>query len=129
MTRKLVEFEEKPEGLVITIVDDNAREEIEGIWENDSPYKSDVSKWAEVIEFQLENGWEWPHTEELGNLMDEDQPYLSQEVERDDHGKLLSIGEYYYWNEWAIEHPIEVLIQRDTETNRPFRDHIVFLRA
>lgn len=138
MTQQLVSFEEKPEGLVITVLGPEERAEImelagmkevvdshgrmDIVEDESNPHSNEswASRWGELIEDQLCNGWEWPSTIDLGALMDEDQPFLSQNIERDDHGEITEIGDLYLHNEFAIEDPLTVLLREGS---------VVFIRA
>jgi hypothetical protein len=63
-----------------------------------------LSDW---IEWYLCNGWEWISPEEIGALTD--APIISDDAERDDHGKLIRVGRVYAHMRYALEDAAEEL--------------------
>jgi hypothetical protein len=67
------------------------------------------SRLAEVLEHYLANGWEWVQPEEIGALTA--APILSDDVERDDEGKIVKAGKVYWYPQYEVFDPLEQLIQ------------------
>jgi hypothetical protein len=90
-TRKYVEFSKEPEGLVIVLLpEEDIEEEVRAIAAKEINADSQL---AEVIEWQLCNGWELLRPEEVGALTD--APILSDNVERDNQGNVTHVGIVY----------------------------------
>lgn len=62
---------------------------------------------AELLEYQLCNGWTWLRPEQIGALTD--APILSDEVTENDRGELVSVGRVWWHERYAVEDPIELL--------------------
>jgi hypothetical protein len=66
-------------------------------------------EFADVIEWQLCNGWEWLLPEEVGALTD--APTISDDTERDDTGELVSVGSVYAYMDYQVFNPVTQLLK------------------
>lgn len=57
----------------------------------------------ELCEYPLCNGWELIAPEDIGALTD--SLIFSQDVERDDWGKILKVGDVYWFPDYMIRSP------------------------
>jgi hypothetical protein len=106
MTRKYTEFDLDDKGnLRITLLDD-AQEDVQEIASKDLDADN---KLAQVIEWQLVNGWTMLRPEDVGALTD--APILSEDVDTDDQGNVRSVGIVYWYTEYEVRDPVEQLLQ------------------
>ncbi len=76
------------------------------------------ARFEKLIESHLGNGWAWLEPREVAALTD--SPILAFDTQRDDEGELTDSGDVYWYPDYQIVDPIEVL----------FRDGlVVFPRA
>ncbi len=107
MAQKYTEFEQLPNGnLRITLLP-AAREDVQEIVANQQ-LDAD-GKLAEVIEWQLGNGWELLSPESIGALTS--APILSEDVERDEHGDVITVGTTYWYRQYEVLDPVEQVLQ------------------
>ena len=62
----------------------------------------------DLLEDWLDSGWEIVPPEDIGALTS--APILTDEIERDDHGQVTSIGRVWWFERYAIEDPVETLL-------------------
>lgn len=84
---------------------ENLREMIEDAKAN---RKGDIL--GDVIETMLANGFQWIAPEQVGALTD--APMISDEAECDDHGDLVKIGRVFYFADYQVHDPVEVLYEK-----------------
>jgi len=114
---KYVEFIKEPDKLIIKLL--NAGHEFLSEQRDEMGWKRGTYYiFRDLIEWQLCNGWEMVPPEDIAALTS--APILSDEVTRDDHGKLLTIGAAY----WSPEYQVACAIG-DLLTN----GSVVFTRA
>jgi hypothetical protein len=65
---------------------------------------------SRLLEWQLANGLEWIAPEEIGALTN--APILSDDVERDDYGNLLSVTTLYWFPNYQILSEVRELYER-----------------
>lgn len=70
------------------------------------PEWDDDMRLEETIEYEICNGWSWI---KIGALTS--APILTDDVIFDDEGDVVEIGAVYYYNEYAIKDPVEVLLE------------------
>ncbi len=63
--------------------------------------------YLELLEGAIQNGWETLPPEEIGALTD--GIILSNEVDRDDYGKILKLGKVYWYPNYQIRSEIDDL--------------------
>src|SRR5687767_457297 len=61
----------------------------------------------DLFEWHTCNGWEWIAPEEIGALTD--APILSDSVERDDQGRLMKVGDVYWFPNYQVESAVQTL--------------------
>jgi hypothetical protein len=64
---------------------------------------------ADLLEDHLANGWEFIEPAEIGALTS--APILSDEVERDDEGKLVWLGNVYWFPDYAVRCELEEMLE------------------
>ena len=117
--QKYAEFSKEPEGLVIVLrPEKDIEEEVRAIAAKEIDADS---KLAEVIEWQLCNGWEFLRPEEVGALTD--APILSDDVERDTQGNVTHVGKIYWWPQYERFDPVEQLLEQGTIIFMPGEDN------
>lgn len=105
---KLVEFEKIAggSGLRITPTADGKVTTSEWFFAQEDAEKV----FAELIEYQLCNGWHRIAPEEIGALTD--ATIITDDVERDEHGKMVRCGRVYSnINYYQIESDVERLLR------------------
>ena len=65
----------------------------------------------ELLEFHLCNGWDTLNPEDIGALTS-CPLILSEEVERDDNGKVTNVGQVYWHPNYMIEDPVKTLLEK-----------------
>lgn len=95
--QKLVEFEKRPNCLRITLTD-AGREEIHDTF---LLTMAEDAALAGLFEHQLCNGWQFIAPEEIGALTA--APILSDDVQRDDDGKVTAVGAVYWHDNYQVE--------------------------
>lgn len=106
MSGKYTEFEKQPNGnLRIALLEDErgSVEEIaaQGITAD--------SKLAQVIEWQLGNGWSFVRPEDIAALTE--APILTEEIETDDQGTVLRVGTVYWYPQYDVSDPVAKLLE------------------
>jgi len=79
----------------------------------------------ELFEYQLANGWETTSSQEIGALVSEDAPMISDSLVRDEDGKVIWYRAFYWYEPYAILDPAAQLAKEDgrrTITFSPVRD-------
>ncbi len=104
MAGKYTEFEKHANGVRIILLPE-AREDVQAIAAADLDADS---KLGEVIEWQLGNGWSWVRPEENGALTD--APILSDDIEYNDHGDVVSVGAVYWYPRYEVSDPVAQLL-------------------
>lgn len=106
--RKLVDIQKDKKGNLVLRLTTEGREDL-------TP-EADL---FDVLEYQRCNSsLEFLQPEEIGALTSSE--ILSDEVERDDQGTLLKVGAVYWYPDYAVSNPVEVLLQKG---------RVVFTRA
>jgi len=101
---KLVEFEKIPGYLRIRLLPEG-KEYIDDYRLLDpNNNKSADEALRELLEWQLCNGWEWIWPEEIAALTE--APILTDDCERNEHGKLIRCGHVYWHERYQVEDPI-----------------------
>lgn len=105
MAGKYTEFEKQADGNLRIVLLPEAREDVEEI----ASKKIDAdSRLAEVIEWQLANGWSFVRPEVVAALTD--APILSEEVETDEQGEVRGVGTVYWYPQYDVRDPVEQLL-------------------
>lgn len=107
MSGKYTEFEQLPNGTLRITLLPEAREDVQDIASNQS-LDADA-RLAEVIEWQLANGWSWVNPADVGALTE--APILSEDVETDDDGTICHIGTAYWYRQYERYDPVEQLLE------------------
>ena len=100
MAGKYTEFDKHANGMRIVLLTE-AREYVQTIAAADLDADS---KLGEVIEWQLGNGWSWVRPEDIGALTD--APILSDDIEYDDQGDVVSVGAVYWYPHYDVSDPV-----------------------
>jgi hypothetical protein len=84
-----------------------------------SLYDLELSKYrlpdfGDIIEYQLCNGWDWLHPEDIGALVGEEAPILSDDVTQDEHGNIVHVGDVFWYSEYQVHDPV-IELQRHGE--------------
>ena len=104
MAGKYTEFEKQAGGVRIVLLTE-AREDVQEI----ATAELDAdSKLGEIIEWQLGNGWSWVRPEDIGALTD--APILSDDIEYDDHGDVVNVGEVFWYPRYDVSDPVDQLL-------------------
>lgn len=107
MAGKYVEFDILTDGnLHITLLTE-AREDVQEI--PSSQTMDADNKLAEIIHWQLANGWTFLSPEDAGALTD--SPILSEDVNYDDHGNAQHVGIVYWYPEYQVKDPVAQLLE------------------
>lgn len=67
------------------------------------------SKLAQVIEWQLGNGWSFVRPEDIGALTE--APILTEEIDTDDQGTVLKVGTVYWYPQYDVSDPVAKLLE------------------
>ncbi len=106
MSGKYTEFELQPNGnLRITLLEEE-RASVEDIA---SQELAADNKLAQVIEWQLGNGWEFVRPEDIASLTD--APILTEEIETDNQGNVLRVGTVYWYSQYETSDPVAKLLE------------------
>jgi hypothetical protein len=106
MAGKYTEFEKQPNGdLRITLLEE-AQEDVQEIASKELDADS---KLAQIIEWQLSNGWSFVRPEDVGALTD--APILTEELDTDDQGNVLRVGTVYWYPQYDVSDPIAMLLE------------------
>lgn len=107
MAGKYTEFDKQANGnLRITLLEE-ARDDVQEIAA--SQELDADNKLAQVIEWQLSNGWSMLRPEDVGALTD--APILSEDVDTDAQGKVRSVGTVYWYPSYDVRDPVAQLLQ------------------
>lgn len=85
-------------------LDPDAREEVEELLE-----KPVDQAFSELIEWHLSNGWTLLDPGDVGALTE--SPILSQDVQWDEDGNILSVGRVYWFPEYQVKSEIQELLE------------------
>ena len=106
MSGKYTEFEMQSNGnLRIALLEDQ-RESVEDIAAQEITADS---KLAQVIEWQLGNGWSFVRPEDIGALTE--APILTEEIETDDQGHVQWVGSVYWFPQYDVLDPVAKLLE------------------
>src|SRR5579859_839485 len=101
MSGKYAEFDKQPNGtLRITLLEDE-RGSVEEIAAQEITADS---KLAQVIEWQLGNGWSFVRPEDIASLTD--APILTEDIETDNQGTVLWVGTVYWYQQYETSNPV-----------------------
>ena len=68
------------------------------------------NKLAQVIEWQLGNGWSFVRPEDIGALTE--APILSEEIDTDDQGPVREVGTIYWYPQYDVSDPVAKLLEK-----------------
>lgn len=110
-----IEIVKSEDGITLKLTPEG-REELKGYIRTDRTYLVEEKVWSkgtdsilyDLLEDWLCNGWEWLAPEEIGALTS--APILSDEVERDDFGKIVKLGRVYWFPNYAVECELETML-------------------
>jgi len=106
MSGKYTEFEKQAnENLRITLLEEG-RESVEEIAAQEITADS---KLAQVIEWQLGNGWSFVRPEDIAALTE--APILTEEIEEDNQGNVLKVGTVYWYPQYDVSDPVAKLLE------------------
>lgn len=105
-TSQLVEFVKIPGKLRIILLP-GKREEVKTIVKESRNW---FSAWAEILEYQLCNGWDRVDTSQIA-LWDSNQMLLSEDMDEDDHGNITRLGICYTYDLYAIRDELKELLR------------------
>lgn len=106
--RKLVDFDITPQGLKITLTPEG-REEIQEAIEDQKNIGA-VAFLIDLCEHPLCNGWTEVRPEEVGALTD--STIFAREFDRDDEGKLTSVGDVFWFPNYMVENPVQTMLDK-----------------
>ncbi len=106
MAGKYTEFEKLPNGNLRIVLLEDQRASVEEIAASEI---SADSKLAQVIEWQLGNGWSFVRPEDIGALTE--APILTEEIDTDDQGNVLSVGTVYWYPQYDVSDPVAKLLE------------------
>ena len=106
MAGKYTEFVKQPNGNIRIALLEEAREDVQEIASKELDADN---KLAQVIEWQLSNGWSFVRPEDVGALTD--APILSEEVDTDTQGNVLKVGTVYWYPQYDVRDPVAQLLQ------------------
>jgi hypothetical protein len=105
-----IEIEKSEDGITLKLTPEG-REELKDLridggmnWA-----KSHDAIFADMLEDHLVNGWEFIPPEDIGALTA--SPILSDEVVRDDSGMLVSLGQVYWFPDYAVRSELDELYE------------------
>ena len=107
MSGKYTEFELQADGNLKIALLPEARQDVQEIaasteWDADT-------KLAEVLAWQLANGWTWVRPEDVGALTG--APILSEEVDTDEQGNITQVGTVYWYSDYQVVDPVTQLLE------------------
>jgi len=106
MSGKYTEFDKLPNGnLRITLLEDE-RESVEEIAAQEITADN---KLAQVIEWQLGDGWSFVRPEDIAALTE--APILTEEIETNDQGTVLRVGTVYWYPQYDVSDPVAKLLE------------------
>lgn len=114
MSRKLVDFNIVNGNLQITLLPEGRTELLELQESKPANYLNTDQCFGELIEYQLGNGWEYVQPEEVGALTD--GVLLTNDSQRDDHGKLLKIGRVFWDSNYQVRSAVRDLLEDGVTT-------------
>jgi hypothetical protein len=101
MAGKYTEFEKQANGNIRIALLPEARDDVQEIA---SKELTADSKLAQVIEWQLSNGWSMVQPEDVGALTD--APILTEEIDTDTQGNVLKVGTVYWYPQYDVSDPV-----------------------
>ena len=104
-----VDLENTDEGNLEIVLNADGQKEFKTIEEIRSAHGIDAAL-ETLLEDHLGNGWEIVPPQEIGALTS--SPILSDEVERDDEGKVREVGRVYWYPDYQVRDEIEALRER-----------------
>jgi hypothetical protein len=112
MNVKAVDFVKRP-GALALVLTDAGRAAADEIRDVRTRHGIDAAL-HELCEFQLCNGWEVLHEQDLAALgaLTGCNFIVSEDVERDDYGNLLRVGSVFWNPDYAVEDEIETLFSK-----------------
>jgi hypothetical protein len=105
MSGKYTDFEKLADGNLRIALREEARQDVQEIADQELDADSEL---AEVIEWQLSNGWSLLRPEDIGALTD--APILSEELDADEQGNILSVGTVYWYPQYDVTDPVTQLL-------------------
>jgi hypothetical protein len=106
MSGKYTEFERQPNGNLRIVLLEDAREDVQEIASRELDADSEL---AEVLEWQLSNGWSLVQPEDVGALTD--APILTEDLDTDDQGEVRHVGTVYWFPQYDVSDPVAQLLQ------------------
>lgn len=107
MSERYVDFKILDSGNLEMTLTDEGREFLAGRLES-----GDTLDLADVIEWQLCNGWEWVTAAEVGALVADDYPMITDNATFDSRdGALILCPDLYHYPMWAIRSPVQELFE------------------
>ncbi len=115
MAGKYTEFEKQSNRNLRIVLLEEARDDVQEIA---SKELTADSKLAQVIEWQLSNGWSMVQPEDVGALTD--APILTEEMDTDTQGNVLKVGTVYWFLQYDVRDPVTQLLENG---------HVEFVRG
>ena len=105
-----IEIVKSKEGITLKLTPEG-REELQSCQRSDGGWSKGTDYiLADLLEDHLANGWEMVPPEDIGALTS--APILSDEVERDDFGKITKVGRVYWFPDYAVTCELEELLEK-----------------
>lgn len=106
MTGKYTEFEKQANGNLRIVLLPEARDDVQEIGSKELDADT---KLAQVIEWQLSNGWSMVRPEDVAALTD--APLITEDIDTDNQGNVLHVGIVYWYPEYEVRDPVAQLIE------------------
>ncbi len=106
MAGKYTEFERQPNGNLRIELLEEARDDVQEIA---SQELTADSKLAQVIEWQMSNGWSFVRPEDVAALTD--APIITEDIETDNQGNVLRVGKVYWYPQYDVSDPVAKLLE------------------
>jgi len=118
MSQALTTFALTPHGNLQIALTDAGREALREDWGFDGDGQlteaareryDPVAALDALFAYQVENGWDMTSSREVGALVSEDAPMISDSIVRDDNGEIVWYGALYWYEPYAILDPVAQL--------------------
>src|SRR5260221_678367 len=106
MAGKYTEFDKQANGNLRIKLLEEARADVQ---EMASKELDADSKLAQVIEWQLANGWSFVRPEDVGALTD--APIITEDIDTDDQGNVRNVGTVYWYPQYDVRDPVTQLLE------------------
>jgi hypothetical protein len=106
MSGKYTEFEKQVNGNLRIVLLEEARVDVQEIASKELDADSRL---AEVVDWQLSNGWSFVRPEDVSALTD--APIITEDIDTDNQGNVLKVGTVYWYQQYEVRDPVAQLLE------------------